>query len=73
MAVAPGLLLELLPVSEHFQFSVGGKATVVDGRRTAWGWELWRTDLIRTVVAGIAGGAIFWVLALFRVKAPKSA
>lgn len=73
VAVAPGLLLELLPVSEHFQFSVGGHATVVDGHRTPWGWELWRTNLISTVVAGIAGGAVFWVLALFRIKALESA
>ena len=73
VAVAPGFLLELLPMSEHFQFSIGGHATVTDGSRTAWGWELWRASLIRTIVAGVVGGAVFWVLALSRVKAPKSA
>jgi hypothetical protein len=73
VAVLPGLLLELLPMSEHVQFSIGGRATVIDGHRTAWGWELWRASLIKTAGAGLAGGAVFWVLALSRFTAPKSA
>lgn len=73
VAVLPGLLLGLLPMSEHFQFSVGGHATVVDGHLTAWGRDLWRASLIKTAVAGLAGGAVFWALALVRFTAPKSA
>ncbi len=73
VAILPGLLLELLPTSVTFQFSIGGRATVVDGHRTAWGWELWRASLIRTAVAGLAGGAVFWALALLRITVSKSA
>jgi hypothetical protein len=73
VAVLPGLLLGLLPMSEHFQFSIGGRATVVNGHQTAWGWELWRASLLKTAVAGLAGGAVFWAFALFRFTAPKSA
>jgi hypothetical protein len=72
VAVAPGLLLNLLPMSEHFQFGVGDRATVVDGYRTAYGWELWRTSLAKTAAAGFAAGAVFWIVSLYRFTSRKS-
>ncbi|MGX1787048.1 hypothetical protein ACWIGM_09940 [Bosea sp. NPDC055332] len=73
IAVAPGFLLALLPMSEHFQFSVGERAIVVDGQPTAWGWALWRANMAKTAVAGAAGGVLFWAVARYRFTDSKSA
>ncbi|MBW4657006.1 MAG: hypothetical protein KME20_28760 [Kaiparowitsia implicata GSE-PSE-MK54-09C] len=74
VAVSPWLFFDLLHTPDNnFQAGFEGRDTVVNGHRTAFGWEMWFRGLLRTAVAGFAGGAAFWAVALDRTDATKSA
>jgi len=54
-------LFSLLPSSAESE-SVGGRATVVAGYRTVYGWELAGRDLIVLAVFGAAAGLVFGLI-----------
>jgi hypothetical protein len=51
-------LFSVLPPSAEWE-SVGGKAIVIDGHRTLYGWELVGRDLIVLAAFGAAAGLVF--------------
>jgi hypothetical protein len=61
IAALPWLLLGLNPSAD--QASVGGRATVINGDYTAFGWQQFAQSILVIAAGGAAGGAIFWLIA----------
>jgi hypothetical protein len=56
-------LLTVLPPSAGWE-SVGGKAVVIDGGRTLYGWQLVGRDLATLATLGAAAGLVFGLVVL---------
>jgi Holliday junction DNA helicase RuvA len=61
VAVLPWALLSLLSTPD--QASVNGRATVIDGSNTAFGWLMIGQLLGQIALAGAVAGALFWAIA----------
>ena len=61
IAALPWFALSLL--SGPDQASIDGRATVIDGSRTAYGWLTQATFLGGIALFGALGGAVFWLVA----------
>lgn len=59
IAALPWAIIGLLP-SAATQASVAGRATVIDGVRTAYGWLLAFQSLLLVAAFGFIGGVVFW-------------
>ncbi len=46
------------------QASIGGQPTVIDGRRTVFGWYMDLTYIAKIAASGFAAGACFWLIAV---------
>lgn len=66
IAALPWFLLGLLSGAD--QASTGGRATIINGRYTAYGWLDFGEFLLMTAAAGAVGGAIFWAIAAARLQ-----
>lgn len=62
MASAPWALITLLGPSAD-QASIGGKATVIDGTTTAYGWLVAAQFVGEIALFGAAAGLLFWAIA----------
>ena len=62
VAVLPWLVISLLGPGGG-QESLGGRPTVVDGVRTAYGWLLELQSLGQLAAFGMFAGGIFWIIA----------
>ena len=68
VAGLPWLLLVLIGPSAD-QASIGGRATIIDGRKTVYGW-LMDLQFIGTIAFfGMAAGLLFWLIAAAGPKA----
>ena len=61
VAALPWLILSILP-SGATQESVGGRATVIDGQRTLYGWMLNAESVLQIATFGAVGGLMFWLI-----------
>jgi hypothetical protein len=61
VAAIPLSFLILLPTGMS-QESVGGYATVIDGRRTGYGWLLGGESVLEIAAFGLIGGLVFWLV-----------
>ena len=62
VAALPWILLVLLPPSAT-SASIGGRATVVHGKRTMWGWLSGAEVALQIAAFGAVAGLIFWAVA----------
>ncbi|MFZ5718929.1 MAG: hypothetical protein ACOY5Y_05605 [Pseudomonadota bacterium] len=67
VAAAPWTI-SLLPDEAAHYASVDGRATVVRGVRTAWGWIVSLQFLAMTFALGALGGAAFWWIAAWKPR-----
>ncbi|MET0588740.1 MAG: hypothetical protein ABWZ75_09475 [Novosphingobium sp.] len=67
IAGLPWLFLTMILPSPD-QASIGGKATVVDGSMTAYGWQLQLQFTGTIAIYGIAAGILFWAIATVGTK-----
>jgi hypothetical protein len=71
VAAAPWLLLVLIgPQPDWAQ--IGSHVTVLDGRRTLWGWIESGTLIGQVFLLGTIGGAAFWLIAVARARVNPS-
>lgn len=61
VAARPWLVLSTLSLPDSA--SIGGRATVIDGSLTAYGWLTNLTFIGQIALLGAAGGALFWLIA----------
>lgn len=68
VAALPWLLLGLHPAFDTGNSAIDGRATLIDGRTTLWGWFVW-AQLVGTIAGmGAVGGAVFWLVGAARVS-----
>lgn len=61
VAALPWLVLSTLSLPDSA--SIGGRATVIDGSLTIYGWFTNLTFVGKIALLGAAGGALFWLIA----------
>ena len=61
IAASPWLLLTGFPTAD--QSSVGGRATIIDGYTTSYGWLLNLQFVGAIAVFGVIAGGVFWLIA----------
>ena len=59
VAALPWLLLTALPTADHS--SVGGRATIIDGHTTSYGWLVNLQSVGTIAVFGAIAGGVFWL------------
>lgn len=70
IAALPWTLLILLP-SGVSDASIGGRATVIDGHNTLYGWVTDVEFVLEIAAFGAAGGLVFWLIAAAGHLTPK--
>lgn len=63
IAALPWAIIVLLP-SGDWEGSVGERATVIDGARTAYGWLRDFLSILAIAAFGLVGGVVFWAVAV---------
>ena len=61
VVVLPALIISMMP-SGVTQSSVGGRAIIVDGQRTLYGWQTFAESLLHLAAYGAVGGFVFWLI-----------
>lgn len=69
VAALPWFILSTL--SQPDSASIGGRATVIDGSLTTYGWLTNLTFVGQIAALGAAGGALFWLIAAAGSRAGK--